>query len=36
MQATVSLFQALGGGWVIPEEIAAEGGRRRVRAPAGR
>jgi NodT family efflux transporter outer membrane factor (OMF) lipoprotein len=29
MQAIVSLFQALGGGWVIPEEIAAEGGRRR-------
>jgi multidrug efflux system outer membrane protein len=32
MQAIVSLFQALGGGWVIPDEIAAEGGRpRRVR-----
>ena len=25
----VSLFQALGGGWVIPDEIAAEGGRPR-------
>jgi len=29
MQAIVSLFQALGGGWVIPDEIAAEAGRRR-------
>ena len=29
MQAIVSLFQALGGGWVIPDEIAAEGGRPR-------
>ena len=30
MQAIVSLFQALGGGWVIPEDIADEGGRRRT------
>jgi outer membrane protein, multidrug efflux system len=30
MQAIVSLFQALGGGWVIPDEIAAEGGRPRA------
>jgi multidrug efflux system outer membrane protein len=29
LQAIVSLFQALGGGWVIPDEIAAEGGRPR-------
>ena len=36
MQAIVSLFQALGGGWVIPDEIAAEGGRRTARAPAAR
>jgi NodT family efflux transporter outer membrane factor (OMF) lipoprotein len=36
MQAIVSLFQALGGGWVIPDEIAAEGGRPRpVRAIEG-
>jgi NodT family efflux transporter outer membrane factor (OMF) lipoprotein len=30
LQAIVSLFQALGGGWVVPEDIAAEGGRRRA------
>jgi len=30
MQAIVSLFQALGGGWVIPEAIAAEDGRPRA------
>ena len=30
LQAIVSLFQALGGGWVIPEDIAAESGRRRA------
>jgi NodT family efflux transporter outer membrane factor (OMF) lipoprotein len=28
MQAIVSLFQALGGGWIIPEEIASDRGRR--------
>jgi outer membrane protein, multidrug efflux system len=32
LQAVVSLYQALGGGWVIPEEIAADRGRAR-RAP---
>src|SRR5207237_2078289 len=30
LQAIVSLFQALGGGWVIPQEIVADGGRRRA------
>ena len=30
LQAIVSLFQALGGGWVLPEAIAAEGGRPRA------
>ena len=34
LQAIVSLFQALGGGWVIPEEIASDRGRVRRAAPA--
>jgi outer membrane protein, multidrug efflux system len=34
LQAIVSLFQALGGGWVIPEEIANSRGRARGAAPA--
>jgi outer membrane protein, multidrug efflux system len=29
LQAIVSLFQALGGGWVLPEDIADRGGARR-------
>jgi len=33
LQAIVSLFQALGGGWVIPEEIANNRGRARGAAP---
>jgi multidrug efflux system outer membrane protein len=33
LQAIVSLFQALGGGWVLPEEIASGRGRRAVLAP---
>jgi NodT family efflux transporter outer membrane factor (OMF) lipoprotein len=34
-QAIVSLFQALGGGWVLPEEIASARGRRPGAAPKG-
>ena len=32
LQAIVSLFQALGGGWVLPDEIASDRGRRAARA----
>jgi outer membrane protein TolC len=28
LQAIVSLFQAVGGGWVLPDEIASDRGRR--------
>ena len=32
LQAIVSLFQAVGGGWVLPDEIASDRGRRAARA----
>jgi hypothetical protein len=35
LQAIVSLFQALGGGWVLPEDLANNRGRMR-RASHGR
>jgi hypothetical protein len=33
MQAIVSLYQALGGGWVIPEEISDRARTRRAARP---